>query len=136
MENINYYVSSRGEEIWEMFTTDSVLMEMYREDFVFADGTTRLPSKELMDNGEQTVIFLDLIKMENILCDEEEKMIKIALTNQSYSKYISMFGNKSLTEHMLEGIQRSLEYSGKVGEPQIKAEKDKLWQRIQSIPGR
>lgn len=134
--SINYYVSSRGEEIWEMFTTDSVLMEMYREDFVFLDGITRLPSKELMDNNEQTAIFLDLIKMENILCDEEEKMLNIALTNQSYSKYISMFGNKSLTEHMFEGIQRSLEYSGKVGEPQIITEKEKLWQRIQRMSER
>lgn len=134
--NTAYYVSSKGEEIWEMFTTDSVLMEMYREDFIFADGIIRLPSKELMDKGDQTTIFLDLITMENILCEEEEKMIRIALINQSYSKYISMFGNESLIEHLLEGVQRSLEYSGKVGDPRIIIEKNKLWQRIQSISER
>ena len=59
------YLSSKGEEMWRMFSQDSVLLELFREEAYRDYGRydfNEQSSFELMEAGRQKDIFLDLLK--------------------------------------------------------------------------
>lgn len=115
------YLSSKGQEIWDMFSTDSVLMELYREDlpreFKENSNYSWLSSYDLTKNYNQVGIFIDLYIILEELLIEEKKMFRVATTNHATQKYFSMFGNTSLIDYLKSGIQKSIEYSGNSGVP-------------------
>ena len=125
-KNKSYYLSPKGQEIWNMLAADSVLMELYREDFVrdceHSDENEQ-SSYELMQKNLQTMIFLDLFHILEVLCKEECRMKKEANENLAQAKYISVFGNTALTEHLFEGVWKSVEYSGRSGDSDIEKAK-------------
>lgn len=110
-------LSSKGLEIWSMLSSDSVLMELYREDFYQKydeneKGYRFYSSKELMDCNMQVHIFDMIYKILLALYDVERAKVQIAINNGSYGKYLSLFGGESIVEHLMKGVDKSIEYSG------------------------
>ncbi|WP_320972059.1 hypothetical protein [Enterocloster bolteae] len=105
------YISPRGFEMFQMFTRDSVLLEMLREN-VWRDYDNReyssLSSGELMKQSNQKGIFLDLLEYIDYLCELEDDIV-IDVSTVQYKK---IFGADSPVERLLKGVKNSLDYSG------------------------
>lgn len=117
------YLSSKGEELWKMFAQDSVLLELFREG-VYRDCNkmdfNMQCSFDLIETGRQKEIFLDLLKYIEYLGDKEDDLRNSITSDTKKDKYTELFGNDMVVLHLLEGVQCSLKYSGKVEEPDIK----------------
>lgn len=110
------YLSSKGEELWSMLSADSVLMELYREDY-YQDydqynGINFSSSYELMNENKQLLIFGEIYKILKALFHDETEMVRKCVQNGAYHKYMSIFGDIFMTEHLMTGVDRSIEYSG------------------------
>ena len=110
-------ITSKGIEIYNMLAADSVLMELYREDYYKEynplDVEGFKSSFDLMQEDKQEFIFKGLLGMMWHLLEEEKNMIKAAKKRGAYNKYVSLFGNESMTGHLLSGVNKSVDYSGK-----------------------
>ena len=130
------YLSSKGMELWRMLCADSVLMELYREDYYqdmdLAEPDDFSSSYDLMLVNRQTVIFEKIYKMLLELCSAEEKMIYECIENRAYDKYINLFGGSTMVEHLMTGVDKSIEYSGK-NSSQLSAMQEELRYQIESI---
>lgn len=129
-------ITPKGREIWNMFTTDSVLLEMYREDYYFQNGGDKsdfMPSYWLMETVGQQEIFMQLFRYINILLDLEVKLRDLAKENNTLSEYCSCFGNKPQCKRLLEGVVKSIEYSGNLGKQNISEALYDLEQKIRRI---
>ena len=109
------YISPRGNEMYEMLGRDSVLLEMLREN-AWRDYENRdysdLSSNELMKENKQNVIFLDLLDYVDYLCENEDDILSAVKIFGSREAYKKAFGNTPVTYLLIEGIRRSLDYSG------------------------
>lgn len=117
------YLSTKGEEMWRMFSQDSVLLELFREE-VYRDfdkfDFNEKSSFELMELGKQKDIFLDLLKyIECISYDEEDLRDRVA-DKIKKKKYKEIFGSEMISSYLLEGVNCSLRYSGQSEEREIK----------------
>lgn len=116
-------LSVKGQEIWNMLSADSVLMEMYREDY-YQDYDTHEKYKfsssfDLMNMNLQIIIFREVY---NILLDiysDEKKLVQKCIDNGTYIKYLSIFGETLMVEHLMSGVDKSIEYSGNSNNEQI-----------------
>ena len=136
MDQTYLYLSSKGMELWRMLCADSVLMELYREDYYqdmdLAEPDDFSSSYDLMLVNRQTVIFEKIYKMLLELCSAEEKMIYECIENRAYDKYINLFGGSTMVEHLMTGVDKSIEYSGK-NSSQLSAMQEELRYQIESI---
>lgn len=129
-------ITPRGQEIWKMFASDSVLLEMYREDHYFVDRTEAcnfISSRQLMATMGQCEIFLQLFRFIGELLKLEKDLHKKAIENGMLSEYQSCFGAKAQTKRLLEGVVKSIEYSGNAYNSDICDEKIKLETEIKNI---
>lgn len=116
------YLSSKGEEMWRMFSQDSVLLELFREE-VYRDygryDFNEQSSFELMEAGKQKDIFWDLLKFIEVLSYKEDDLRNSVTEKSKKKKYKEIFGSQMMTLYLLEGVNCSLRYSGKSEEPDI-----------------
>lgn len=108
-------VTPRGSEIWNMFVTDSVLLEMYREDYYFdseSDKSNYTSSFSMMGTVGQVEIFFQLFMFIEVLLREEKKIHQMVRENNMLEEYYSCFGRKLMTKRLLEGVIKSVQYSG------------------------
>ncbi len=109
------YISPRGNEIYEMFGRDSVLLEMLREN-AWRDYENReydrASSYELMKEYKQNIIFLDLLEYIDYLREEEDNILS-SIENKlgEKEKYKKIFGRKPITQLLLLGVKKSIDYS-------------------------
>lgn len=126
------YLSSKGEEMWRMLSQDSVLLELFRED-VFRDYEAHdfddAPSFCLMTSGQQEEIFFDLLKYIESLRDLEDDL-RNSLDEKKRKKYDNTFGSNMVVAQLLLGVERSLRFSGKMENQQIKAYYESLRKTI------
>lgn len=122
------YLSSKGEEMWRMLSQDSVLLELFRED-AFRDyeayDFNNLPSFCLMSSGNQEGIFLDLLKYIESLRDLEDDL-RNSLNNYKRKKFDKMFERNMVVSQLFSGVERSLRYSGKIENLEIKSHYESL----------
>lgn len=127
------YLSSKGEEMWKMLSQDSVLLEMFRE-AVYRDcdkvDFNMQCSFDLIENGQQKEIFIDLLKYIEYLSYMEDDLRNSITEETKKRKYREMFGSEMVVVHLLEGVKCSLKYSGKGEEPDIKDYIFKLQERF------
>lgn len=108
-------ISPRGQELWGMLVSDSVLLELYREDYFVDDeypNVNFISSYNLMKNIGQYAIFIQLFIFIDILLEKEKKLHDIASLNNKLIEYHNCFGYKLQTKRLLEGVLKSVEYSG------------------------
>lgn len=127
-------ISSKGIEIWNMLAADSVLMELYREDYYKeynpSDADGFKSSFDLMQEDKQELIFKGLLEMIRHFLEKEESVIKATRKRGAYNKYVSLFGDTSMTGHLLSGVNKSVDYSGKYHVSEVHEERTKLAERI------
>ena len=114
------YLSAKGLELWNMLAADSVLMELYREDTYQDLDNCKIydfcSSYDLMLMNKQMVIFEKIYDILLELYLDEKEMIDSSIKNGSYDKYMSLFGEKLMVEHLMTGVDKSIQYSGKNSE--------------------
>ena len=110
------YLSPRGKEIWCMLDSDSVYMELCREDYyreVHENTYEALSSYELMKNNQQEEIFIDLYSLLGAFVSQEDELVAYALKKNSVVYYIHSFGKSAVCRQLFNGISKSTTYSGK-----------------------
>ncbi len=129
-------VTPRGKELWEMFSSDSVLLEMYREDH-FLDDINRnisfISSYDLMSEMGQYEIFNQLFCYLEILLKLEKKLHILAYQNGKFKEYQEYFGGASQIKRLLEGVIKSIEYSGNMKANGVENGIDYLREQIRNI---
>ena len=117
-ETSRLYLSPRGTELMEMFERDSILLEMLREcswrDYSGRENDySRECSFEIVRNGEQTKLFLDLLEYVDALRQAEEEFF-FPQDGIKLQEYRNMFGSTLVVEKLFRGIENSLRISGKI----------------------
>lgn len=131
-------LSSAGMEIWNMLESDSVLMELYREDYFqdYAEGDPdRFKSSyDLMQENNQERIFIELYRiLKGLFAKEEKPLIEVTRKRGAMGKYKSLFQGKTVTEHLMKGVDCSVAFSGKQLHDGIAASKKQLTDEIHAL---
>lgn len=108
-------LTPRGRELWDMLTSDSVLLEQYREDHFIDEKIPDInftSSYDFMSSIGQYAIFIQLFIYIDILLKSEKKIRKVAFSNGKMDDYYNCFGAKLQTKRLLDGVLKSVEYSG------------------------
>lgn len=100
------YISNAAVDMWELLSKNSVLFEMYMDD-IWLDNSNRPVSKKKfrgfdLDNFNMTVIYLEK------LIDKENQLKNHAQNLGTLDEYNSLFGKKSICQHLLTGLLNSL----------------------------
>lgn len=129
-------ITPRGKEIWNLFKADSVILEMYKEDYYFSEeeqGYDFSSSFYLMNTVGQYEVFIQLFHYINILLKKEKKLHGIANENGKLEEYYSCFGKKIQAKRLMEGVIKSIEYSGNMYTYDIQNEIATLEMKIRNI---
>lgn len=110
------YLTPKGYELLRMIEADSVYMELCREDYYRDyennDTINNESSFELMQKGQQNVIFYDLFMLMLDLLELEYKYVSYAAGHNTIDIYTNYFGADIIFERFYRGIWRSIDYSG------------------------
>lgn len=108
----NYSITTKGSVLWDMFLGDSMLMELFREDYYrFCDSDNMKSGYELLSAEKQYIIFEDLLWMIGQFIADENKLYEIAFDRGYGTEYEVVFGKKRMAFYLLEGIKKSITYS-------------------------
>ena len=129
------YLSPRGIELMNMFEQSSVLLEMLREcawhEYRGQDNNYyNRCSHELIRNGKQNELFIDLLEYIEMLRQAEEEFF-FSLNNINLCEYRNMFGYNLAVERLMLGIEKSLRFSGKLYNTMIAKKFNQVLERIQ-----
>lgn len=131
------YLTPKGEILWEMLSWDSVLLEIFREDYYrdYSKETCNNPycSYILMQTGQQYEIFKDLIRMINCLLKKEKVYRDKAKENDTFTSLRENFGKKCICAQLFEGVKQSMMYSGIIKNSEISDDFYKLQGSIENI---
>jgi hypothetical protein len=107
------YLSLKGIELWDMLGSDSVLLEMYREDiYRETESSITDSSYDLMSVGRQRDIFKDLLYLIEEIFEKEEHILVECKDKKLYGTYENMFGSDLVSKHLWLGVKKSMDYSG------------------------
>ena len=131
------YLTPRGEILWEMLRWDSVLLEIFREDYYreYSKSSSNNPfcSYVLMHQGKQCDIFADLIRIISDLLEQERNYINEALKNDTITSFKTNFGKDSACYQLLEGLKQSMSYSGLIKDNSLSKQLASLENDVQNI---
>ena len=109
------YITSRGRKLWDMLRDDSLLLELCREDIyrTFDKLDNRaMSSYDLMINGEQNILFKDLLFIISQVFDEEVLYLEKVCEKNKKELFREAFGKSPLALTLLSGVNKSIRYSG------------------------
>lgn len=110
------YITSRGTQLWDMLRSDSVLLELYREDMymdesLLVEGNEK-SSYDLMIEGMQGRLFSFLLDIIENVFKSELKFYSTACVKGKSAEYREAFGKQPISLVLLEGVTKSIQYSG------------------------
>lgn len=131
-------LSAKGNECFNMLRGDSMLTELFREDYYMEADPNDIKqfqsSKKLMDENDQVSVFVELlIFLYNLFVQCEAPLINRMQSQCTQGIYTNTFGGHTMTELLLEGINKSINYSGKWGETSIIDKEEKLISTIEEV---
>lgn len=129
------YMTPRGITIWEMLSKDSVLLEMFREDYYRdyqENDNNPYCSMTLMD-GQQHELFLDLLRVIDQIAEYEHYYNDVAKKNDTANSLKVAFGAQSICQHLLSGVYNSMMYSGIINNPIVKQSYDSLMVKLTEV---
>lgn len=130
------YLAPKGYELWEMLGSDSVYMELCREDY-YRDynnpNNNNESSFELMQKGQQILIFYDLFWFLFEIISKEETYINYAKEHFTLDLYINCFGDTPLSRQLYQGMDKSIKYSGNSYNDEIVKLKDSVEMRFADL---
>lgn len=127
LESINeasrLYISPRGIELMDMLERDSILLEMLREcawrDYSNHESSyCKECSYELVQNGEGSKLYIDLLEYVETFCQAEEEFFFFQGSTNLY-EYRKLFGSTLVVERLMCGVEKSLRNSGSMYNPII-----------------
>lgn len=121
----NIYLTPKGLELWNMLQSDSVFLEMCREDYYRQydeEGCDNNPysSYHLMQTMQQHELFKDLCRILEELVKIEQKYMDSVRKNQTRRLFENTFGGYPMVFYLLEGLKKSLVYSGLIDHRDVK----------------
>lgn len=123
------YLSPRGFAIWKMFSSDSVLLEMYREDMniddSYADEKGRNFSFLASCEQAQVQTFEELLKLIKYYCIEEWKFRKKYREGKT-AEYDRLFSSDPVVKMIFQGVNNSIQYSNNSGNESLKMLQDEI----------
>lgn len=130
------YLTPRGEIMWEMLSWDSVLLEIFREDY-YREYSKEKPNNPycsyvLMQQKKQDAIFEDLINMLSDLLEQEKIYREIALKNDTITSLKNNFGNECICSQLFEGLKQSMIYSGLIEDERLNKKFVQLQEQIRT----
>lgn len=135
-EESKLYISPRGEEMYEMLGRDSVLLEMLREN-AWRDYENRdyseFSSSELMRDNKQKDIFKDLLEYIDYLCEVEDDVLSAVKILRKKEGYKKAFGKVAVSQLLLNGVKKSLDYSGIIQDVDISKRYRNVREKVISI---
>lgn len=130
------YISPRGDEMYDMLGRDSVLLEMLREN-AWRDYENReyseFSSSELMKEFKQNIIFQDLLEYIDYLCEVEDDILSAVKIFRKKEEYKKAFGSTPVTQLLLTGVKKSLDYSGIIQDGEISQRYKSVKMKVFSI---
>lgn len=103
--SIKYFMLPRGEQIFDLFFSQSILFTIFRDAFLW--------NKDIYDvRCSMNISFEDLLvealKYQSQLYNQELKLFQRILQNGMLRSYIATFGTWSISESFLSGIEKSV----------------------------
>lgn len=104
------YLTRKGERLLRMFESDSVLLEIYREDIVreYSDRTYK-SSAELVWENDRKTLFEDIFNLIGEIYDNEDQYQRHVLATGSRAAFYEL--KFPITSKIMEGVSRSLQRS-------------------------
>ena len=62
--------------------------------------------------GKQNILFCDLLDIINNIFEEERGYLEVVCRNKKKELFLKIYGSKPLTLTLLEGVSKSIQYSG------------------------
>ena len=100
------YIANSAVDIWNLLEKNSVLFEMYIDD-IWTDNTTRNMTKHQY-RGFDTENYNAALLYMNTLINKESSLRKKAYNLGKIEEYYNLFGKDSVSNHLLEGLENSL----------------------------
>ncbi|MBD5536096.1 MAG: hypothetical protein HDQ99_10645 [Lachnospiraceae bacterium] len=131
-------LSAKGNECFKMLRGDSMLTELFREDYYMEEDSNDpkqfQSSQKLMDENDQISVFIELlIFLYNLFDKHEAPFINRMQSQCTQGIYTNTFGGCTMTELLLDGINKSINYSGNWGVTSIIDEEEKLISKIEEV---
>lgn len=138
LPDLKLLLSAKGNECFNMLKGDSMLTELFREDYYMEenpdDPKQFQSSRKLMGENDQISVFIELlIFLYNLFFKYEAPLINRMQSQSTQGIYTNTFGGCTMTELLLEGINKSINYSGKWGVQNIINEEEKLISEIEKV---
>lgn len=115
--NSMLYLSTRGRELWKMFSDSSVLLEMYREDVYrdYREDYSEDPGWILIDrNKKYSDVILDLMKYIEYIYSQEMTLYHAASSKKTENKFFTDFYSDEsddflMAQHLISGLVNSVQ---------------------------
>jgi len=96
------YLSPRGKIIYDLFSQNAILLELYRDDIY-----TNLPNNDkLTDQLSTYEIFIYIVNYLNLYFEKEKGNIGVAIPK--LHEYYDIIGSEFITSHFLEGVLKNI----------------------------
>lgn len=114
-----YFMLPRGEQIFDLFFSQSILFSIFRDTYLWSSKTFRTQCSCRLLFSE---LLSETIKYEETLIAIETKLFKKITENNTWRVYISLFGTWSVSHNFLQGIKKSMQQFYKEGDYPIPEE--------------
>lgn len=113
-ENNLIYLSQRGEIYWKMIPSDSMLLELFREDLLrkYTNDDYCMGSIEYRTYDKVYILYDDLLNLiKEIIRSEEQYVILASKNSNGINLYIEYFGLFEISFLFLQGVKESIRRS-------------------------
>lgn len=127
-----YYMLPRGEYIFDLFFSQMILFTIFRDAYLWDD---RIFSAECSSFLSFDDLLKEALKYEAQLLEIETKFFQKIQLNGKWRRYISCFGDWSVSHSFLYGIDKTIQqfYRNSVPQTEIKEEYDKLENEVKLL---
>ena len=124
------YITEKGAELWDLIRSDSIVMELCREDCYRPVDSQMESSYVLINTERQYLIFEDLIKMTGQIREDEDSLYRTVKEKGCDAEYVGAFGKKRMAFYLLEGISKSITYSISRSNEELKKMLNEEWEAV------
>lgn len=101
----SYFMLPRGEQIFDLFFSSSILFNIFRDAFLWNDTKFAVDCSYKLSFEE---LIFEAIKYFDVLYDLESRLFKKIKCNKKWRIYVSLVGEWSAAQSFLEGLKKSI----------------------------
>jgi len=105
-KEVKYFMLPRGEQIFNLFFSQTILFTIFRDAFLMNDKVYDLRCSDKMST---TSLFYEALKYEQSLINLEIRLFNKITENKMWRNYTALFGAWSVSERFLNGINKSIQ---------------------------